>query len=100
MAEDHQLRVSENNLSDPTVFQVEDAGLAHVFELGAGLANDRLFEAAVAARVPAEDGVRPAADVALLAQRLLQHANIGVLMKKKKKKRALQGEVLTMIRFR
>ncbi len=50
-----------------TVFEVKQAGLADVLQLGACLAHLRLLEAAVAARLPSEDGERPCANLALLA---------------------------------
>jgi hypothetical protein len=52
------------------VLEVEEARLAHVARLCAGLADDRRFEAHACAWVPAEDGKRARARPAFSSELL------------------------------
>ena len=67
------------DLDGQPVLQVEQAGLANVLQLGAGLTHLRLLEPHLGAGAPAEHGVRPRADLALLAVLLLRHPDVGVV---------------------
>ena len=67
------------DLDGQPVLQVEQAGLANVLQLGAGLTHLRLLEPHLGAGAPAEHGVRPRADLALLPVLLLRHPDIGVV---------------------
>jgi hypothetical protein len=53
------------------VLEVEEARLAYVARLGAGLADHRRLEAHARARVPAEDGERTRAGSAFTSELLL-----------------------------
>ena len=59
------------DLRREVVLEVEEARLAHVARLCAGLADHRRLEAHARARVPAEDGEGPRAGSAFPAKLLL-----------------------------
>ena len=59
------------DLRREVVLEVEEARLAHVARLGAGLADHRRLEAHTRTRVPAEDGERARAGSAFLSKLLL-----------------------------
>lgn len=68
------VRDAERGVADlrrEVVLEVEEARLAHVARLCAGLADDRRLEAHARARVPAEHGERPGARSAFPSKLLL-----------------------------
>ena len=66
-------------LDRQAVLQIQEAGLADILQLGAGLTDLGLFEAHLGAGTPAEDGEGTRANLALLAVLLLGHAQVGVV---------------------
>lgn len=55
------------HLNGQSILEIQQAGLAHVLELGACLTDLGLFVAHAGARTPAKDGERTIANLALLA---------------------------------
>ena len=67
------------NLDGQTILQVEEARLADVLQLGAGLTDLGLLEPHFCPRAPAEDCVGPRAYLAFLAVLLLRHPDVGIV---------------------
>lgn len=67
------------NLDGKAVLEIEEADLADVLELAAGLADLRLLEPRVPPRPPPEHGERPRADLALLVVIRPRHSDVRVV---------------------